>query len=330
MSKPAYLAFETGGTKLVAGVAGPDLRLLETRTIYREPGAEARHSLGRLIELGHELQQAHEAIGLEFRGCGLGFGGYVRRSDRRPLANLHEPGWGELDVVKLLHAAFNIPATIENDCKLAALAEAHFGAGRGQQTVFYMTLGTGVGGGIVRDGSIIEMSDIGEAEIGHIIVLPNGPLCACGNRGCVEAVCSGPGLSGLAEWVAENKPQLRAATKLRRSETGFASEDLMTAWRTGDPFARKVIETAAICLASAVAVTINLLAPSVFVIGGGVGSGNPEFVGLVREKAIRLVAPCFRDRYEIRSSLLGAQVVTQGAAILASQQAEPDWRPRDA
>jgi glucokinase len=324
MSKPAYLAFETGGTKLVAGVAGPDLRLLETRTIYRAPRDEARHSLRRLIELGHQLKQTHEATGLDLRACGLGFGGYVRRSDRRPLANLHEPGWGELDVAKLLETEFNVPAAVENDCKLAALAEAHFGAGRGEQTVFYMTLGSGVGGGIVRDGRIVEMSDIGEAEIGHILVLPNGPLCACGNRGCVEAVCSGPGLAGLAAWVAENEPQLRAATELHPRSTGMTSERLMTAWRAGDPFARKVVETSAGCLASAVAATINLLAPNVFVIGGGVGSGNPAFVGLVRERTVPLVAPCFRDRYELRLSLLGDKVVTQGAAILASQQAEPD------
>lgn len=318
MNGPAYLAFETGGTKLVTGVVGPDLRLLETRTIYREPGDEAQRSLRRLIELGHELKHAHEASGMEFRGCGLGFGGYVRRSDRRPLANLHEPGWGELDVAKLLEAEFGIPATVENDCKLAALAEAHFGAGQGQRTVFYMTLGTGVGGGIVRDGRIVEMSDVGEAEIGHIVVLPNGPLCACGNRGCVEAVCSGPGLSELAKWVTARQPEQQAL------DPGIPSEDLMEAWRTGEPFSREVIEKAAQCLASAVAATINLLAPNVFVIGGGVGSGNPDFIDLVSKKTLPLVAPCFRDTYEIRSCLLGAQVVTQGAAILASQQSGTD------
>lgn len=324
MSNPAYLAFETGGTKLVAGVAGTDLRLLETRTIYREPADDARDSLRRLIDLGHELKKAHEASGLTFRGCGLGFGGYVRRSDRRPLANLHEPGWGELDVANLLEAEFSIPASVENDCKLAALAEAHFGAGRGQRTVFYMTLGTGVGGGIVRDLRIVEMSDVGEAEIGHVVVLPGGPLCACRNRGCVEAVCSGPGLRELAKWVAANEPGLLGATEVQARAAGVSSEDLMAAWRAGDPFATHVIKKAAGCLASAVAATINLLAPNVFVIGGGVASGNPSFVDLVRERTAPLVAPCFRGNYEVLLSLLGDQVVTQGAAILASRHTHPD------
>jgi glucokinase len=324
MSKPAYLAFETGGTKLVAGVAGPDVRLLETRTIYREPTDTARESFRRLIDLGHELKKAHEASGLTFHACGLGFGGYVRRSDCRPLANLHEPGWGELDVANLVETEFHVPATVENDCKLAALAEAHFGAGRGHRTVFYMTLGTGVGGGIARDGEIVEMSDVGEAEIGHIVVLPDGPLCACGNRGCLEAVCSGPGLCELAKWVAENERDLLGATGPQVPATGITSEDLMAAWRAGDPFATHVIEKAAGCLASAGAATINLLAPNVFVIGGGFGSGNPAFVDLVRERTAPLVAPCFRGHYEMLSSLLGNQVVTQGAAILASQRTHPD------
>ena len=317
MSDSGYLAFESGGTKLVAGVAGADLHLLETRTAYREPGDAANVSLRRLTELGRELKHKYEAKGLVLRGCGVGFGGYVRRSDRRPLANLHEAGWGELDVAQMLEAEFNVPVRIENDCKLAALAEAHFGAGRGHRTVFYMTMGTGVGGGIVRDGHIAEMSDVGEAEIGHIVVLPDGPVCACGNRGCVEAICSGPGLRQLAAWMAEREPELWAASEWGTGDV--SSEDLMAGWLREDPFARTVVDRAAGCLAWAVAAAINLFAPDVFVVGGGVGSGNPAFVDLLREKAKPLVVPCFRGRGRIMSCELGESVVAQGAVVLASQ-----------
>lgn len=320
VSESGYLAFETGGTKLVAGVAGADLRLIETRTLYRRSEDTAAESFHGLIEVGRALKTEHEAQGLVFRGCGLGFGGYVRRSDQRPLANLHEPGWDEIDVAGNLEEEFDVPVRVENDCKVAALAEAHFGVGRGDRTVFYMTIGTGVGGGIVRDGHIVELSDVGEAEIGHVVVLPNGPVCACGNRGCVEAVCSGPGLSQLATWMAEREPGIWRTSELgRTTRNPVTGKDLMAAWARGDTFAKITVEKAAACLASAVSATISLLAPDVFVVGGGVGSGNPAFVDLLREKTEPLVAPCFRNRYRIASSELGEQVVTQGAAILAAQ-----------
>ena len=320
MSNSAYLAFETGGTKLVAGVAGPDLRLIETRRVSRAPNDTAAESFRSLVEMGRALNAFHTAKGFVFRGCGLGFGGYVRRSDQRPLANLHEPGWEEIDVAGILEKEFGIPVRVENDCKVAALAEAHFGAGRGYRTVFYMTIGTGVGGGIVRDGRIVEMSDVGEAEIGHLVVLPDGPVCACGNRGCVEAVCSGPGLSQLAAWLADREPQLFKASELHPAGgDSIVGRDLMRAFSQGDAFATKVIERAASCLASAVAAAISLVAPEVFVVGGGVGSGNPAFVNLLREKTEPLAASCFRGKYGIVSSHLGEQVVTQGAAILAAQ-----------
>ena len=320
MQDPAYLAFETGGTKLVAGVAGPDLRLIETRTLSRQPEDTAAESLCGLLKLGRELKSQHEAKGLAFRGCGLGFGGYVRRLDQRPLANLHEPGWDEIDLARALEAEFGIPVRVENDCKVAALAEAHFGAGQGKKTVFYMTIGTGVGGGIVRDGHIVEMSDVGEAEIGHVVVLPEGPLCACGNRGCVEAVCSGPGLSRLAAWVSQREPKLWEGSDLNSTDSAFVpSEDLMAAWARKDAFATLTVEKAATCLASAVGAAINLLAPEVFVVGGGVATGNPSFVDLLREKTEPLVAPCFRGRCRIAPSKLKERVVAQGAAILAAQ-----------
>lgn len=320
MSNSAYLAFETGGTRLVAGVAGPDLRLIETRTLYRTPNGTAAESFRSLVKMGHALKAAHTAKGLVFRGCGLGFGGYVRRSEQRPLTNLHEPGWEEIDVAGILEKEFGIPVRVENDCKVAALAEAHCGAGRGYRTVFYMTIGTGVGGGIVRDGRIVEMSDVGEAEIGHVVVLPDGPVCPCGNRGCVEAVCSGPGLSQLAAWLADREPQLFKSSELHSVGGGsIGGKDLMSAFSQGDAFATKVIERAASCLASAVAAAISLMAPEVFVVGGGVGSGNPAFVNLIREKTEPLVASCFRGQYSIVSSRLAEQVVTQGAAILAAQ-----------
>ena len=324
MNGSAYLVFETGGTKLVAAVAGDDCRILDTETLYRAEDDRAEQSLGRLVEAGHKLKRQHERQGRTFQACGFGFGGYVRRSTRQPFSCLHEDGWGDLQVVRTLEAEFGLPVAVENDCKLGALAEAHFGAGKGFGSVFYMTVGTGIGGGFVRDGHIQMMSDTGEAEIGHIVVMPGGLPCPCGGRGCAEAVCSGPGISQLAGQVAHEDPLLWQASGLtagRPSASQPSSKDILSAWTAGDEFAKTVVSRAADYLSLAVAATINLLVPEVFVVGGGVGSSSQPFLDLLAGCVKNKVAPCFRGQYQLVPSALREQVITQGAALLAAQQA---------
>ena len=124
----------------------------------------------------------------------------------------------------------------------------------------------------------------------------------------------------MAAWMAEREPELWEGSEfVSVGRASISGKDLMAAWGREDAFANAVVEKAAGCLASAVGATINLLAPEAFVVGGGVATGNPAFVDLVREKTEPLVAPCFRGRYRIAMSELGEQVVTQGAAILAAQ-----------
>jgi glucokinase len=321
-SSGGYLVFETGGTKLVAGIAGPDCGILDAKILSRDPEDRAPKSFVRLVEAGRELKSSYEKNGGRIQAIGFGFGGIVRRSTRDPFLCLHEEGWGEVSVVETLEREFGVPVAVENDCKLGALAEAHFGAGKGCRTVFYMTIGTGVGGGIVRDGHIQAMSDIGEAEIGHIVVLPDGPPCWCGGRGCVESVCSGPGISQLAGDVAAQSTALWKtsvlSTKYPQAQRA-SSKEILEAWRGRDKFASAVVETAASHLATAVAAAVNLIAPDIFVVGGGVGAGNEAFLDLIERTARPRVVVYFRDSFRMVPSQLREHVVTQGAAILASQ-----------
>ena len=322
MTNGSYLVFETGGTKLVAGIAGPDCRIVETKILYRDSQDRAPKSFQRLVEAGRELQASYEKSGGEIQAIGFGFGGIVRRSTRDPFLCLHEDGWEEVRVVDTLEREFGVPVAVENDCKIAALAEAHFGAGKGCRTVFYMTIGTGVGGGIVRDGRIQAMSDIGEAEIGHIVVLPDGPPCWCGGRGCIEAVCSGPGISQLAGYLAGQSAALWKTSALSGKypqAQRAGSKEIFEAWQSRDRFASAVVETAAGHLATAVAAAANLLAPDIFIVGGGVAAGNQSFLDLVARNARQRVVVYFRESFRMVPSVLREQVVTQGAAILASQ-----------
>ncbi len=320
---PHFLAFETGGTKLVAAIAGPDSRLVATTVVRRRPQDRAPTSLRRIAEAAESLLSEYGLAKGDIRSIGFGFGGTVRRSANRPHLCLHEDGWDDFDVAPLLAKRFGTAVHVENDCKLAALAEAHFGAGAEARSVFYVTLGTGVGGGFVRDGEINELGDLGEAEIGHVVVDPDGPDCSCGNRGCVEALCSGPGLSHLCDHFAKRDPAAWRSSVLSADADGNSaapSERIVQAWEADDAFAGHVIDHALGGLASALATTVNLLVPERIVIGGGLGGASANLIPCLRRHVQPLVVPYFRDRYQILPSTLRENVVTQGAAILATQR----------
>ena len=319
-----YLALETGGTKLVAGIAGSDLRIEKTAVVKRASGDRASQSFKRVIAAAEELLVGCGDQNVQLKSIGFGFGGTVRRSTNSPHLCLHEEGWEEIDVVSELQSRFRVPVYVENDCKLAALAEAHFGAGVGAASVFYVTLGTGVGGGYVRNGQILPLGDYGEAEIGHVVVDPDGPECCCGGRGCVEALCSGPGLSRLCERLArEHTREWKASTLSAGASPGrVASKHIVEAWERGDLFAGRVIEYSMERLARAVAATVNLLVPERVVVGGGLGTSSFRLLELLRERTEPLVVHYFRRGFSIVPSGLRESVVTQGAAILAAQRAE--------
>ena len=294
MSAARFLVFETGGTKLVAAIADGEARLIETAILRRGPEDRAEQSLTRLIEAGRGL-----CGDARLAGIGFGYGGAVNRAARRPMVCLHEAGWEDLDPVTLLESEFQVPAAIENDCKLAALAEATLGAGRGAETVFYVTIGTGIGGGLVHQGSIVALSPLGEAEIGHLVVDPDGPVCDCGNRGCLEALCSGP-----------NLPRLYSG--------GHASsQELFALAAAGDATAIAAVDRAAAYLGQAFSMVANLICPDVIVVGGGLGSAYPDFLALIEEKTRARTVPYFRERVRLAPSGLRELTVTQGAALLA-------------
>ncbi len=323
-AEPHFLAFETGGTKLVAGIAGRDARLSRMAVVRRMKGDKAAESFRSVLEVAEDLLADEGIRTSQLHAIGFGFGGTVQRSTNRPDLCLHEEGWEDVDVASELKLRFQVPVHVENDCKLAALAEAHFGAGKDARSVFYITLGTGVGGGFVLDGQILALGDLGETEIGHIVVDPDGPECCCGNRGCVEAMCSGPGLSNFCRVLAERHPSEWSRSALAEAGHGampVGSERIIRSWEAGDRFAERVVVQALQRLAVALAATINLLVPERVVVGGGLGTSSPKLLSLLGELIKPMVVPYFRQNYSLVGSTLREGAVTQGAAILASQRA---------
>ena len=155
------LCFESGGTKLVAAVTDSEGFILDKKIHLRKREQRASETLEDLVRLGRSLLKA-KPVG----AIGFGFGGTVDRTTGEPTTCFHEDGWEEVRTRQYLEKAFGVPVYIENDCNLAALAESRIGHGIVSGTVFYMTIGTGIGGGIVHDGLLLETGVFGEGEIG--------------------------------------------------------------------------------------------------------------------------------------------------------------------
>ncbi len=301
----SILCFESGGTKLVAAAADRRGQILERIIEPRKPEQQAMDTLGVLAALGRRLSR-HKS----FEAIGFGFGGTVRRSDGRPLHCYHEEGWGEIDAVAILEKELGLPVFIENDCNLAALAEAWAVDDGPPGCLLYVTLGTGVGGGVVRSGRLLQLGDAGEAEIGHLVVEPNGVPCPCGNRGCLEMYCSGPGLEQLSESLLG---------------TRLSAPQIMEGFRRSEEPAVRVAERSAELLAAGLAACVNLFAAERVVLGGGVMSGNQPYLELVRSRTMPLVFPPFRTNLrEIGLTRCGADVVCRGAALFAIQNLDSD------
>ena len=297
------LCFESGGTKLVAALADGDARLLARRILYRKPDQGAPETVSQLQTLGAKM-----LAGKRIDAIGFGFGGTVRRSDGQPMGCYHEHGWESVNLRGALEKAFGVPVFIENDCNLAALAEAHACQLDPAETLLYVTIGTGIGGGLVRNAKLQQLSDLGEAEIGHLVVDPEGLPCPCGNRGCLETLCSGPGLSNLAFQMTGLKTDAPA---------------LMQAYRRGDDQASRVVTQAATYLGRAIASASTLLAPAVVVMGGGVMRDNSRFLSMIEDSAQPALFPPFRSQgIRFQLSRLKEDVVCKGAALLALQKLE--------
>jgi glucokinase len=294
------LGIEVGGTKLQLGVGpgdGSALVALERLDVVAAGGAA-----GILRQIEATAGPLIERYSVQAIGCG--FGGPVDRRRGRAIKSHQIEGWDDFPLADWLTRSFGVPAAIGNDCDVASLAEARFGAGRGKRVVFYVTVGTGIGGGLVIDGEIYSGSGMAAAEIGH---LRPGPDAASPEE-TVESIASGWGIAA-------------AGGESTTQRVAQAAEQ-------GNPVARQAIERAVQTLGWAIAQTITLVAPEVVVVGGGVSlMSRSLFLDPLREQIARYGFPPLAGSYAVEPAQLGEEVVIHGALALASIHLSPASDP---
>ena len=307
--RPAYvLGLDIGGTKLAAGVVDRAGKILSfaVESTRAEEGPE--RGLERLFGIGRRAIAESGVDSADVVGVGIGAGGPLDTRLGILTAPPHLPGWLEVPLAAQAEHAFGLPVALENDATAAAAGEHRYGAGAGTSHMVYLTISTGVGGGIVIDGRLYRGASGNGGELGHVTVDCDGRLCrGCGRKGCLEAFVSG---TSIAERAAE-----AGMGELTAGEVAAEARD-------GDPIATRVWNETTEALACGLTSIVNLFEPQLVVLGGGVISGTGEqLLGPVRERvrtdAMRPAAGAAR----IVQAALGPQVGVVGAAAIAWERA---------
>jgi glucokinase len=229
------------------------------------------------------------------------------------------PGWTNLPLKKLIQERFNVPVAIGNDANLAALGEWRFGAGIGHHHLIYITVSTGIGGGVIIDNQLLLGSRGLAAELGHITVIPDGPLCNCGQRGHLEAVSSGP---AIALWVEQELSQ--GIPSSLTTDRPITAKEVSAAASKGDELAKAALARSGTYLGTAIADYLHIFNPSIVIIGGGVSqSGEAFFAPLRTAMSEHVLSKKYLENLTLTTADLGDDVGLMGALALALKLDEP-------
>ena len=278
------LAIDIGGTKFQLAAFDRDrMARLETRATDKTGGRD--WMLAQIAAIVAEWRRE-----FHFERCGVGFGGPVNFQEQRVALSTHVGGWKDFHLSRHLADLLGVPVVMDNDANVGALGEAHYGAGRGFSPLFYMTLSTGIGGGIYGDGKIWRGADSYGGEIGHLTIRPDGPECLCGAFGCYERMCCGL-------WLER--------------DYGRSAKELMQD--------AAFVERYVVDLALGLKACIMLLNPARVVIGGGISKAGEALFGPLRAQLRKAITGWSAARIDVAPAELGDASVLYGALALAKE-----------
>ena len=310
-----YAGIDLGGTSIAAVLANAAGKIIQEASIATESHAGPAVVLERIASLVEQLLQAAQ---VSVQAVGIGCPGLVdvKNGITRFFPNLPTQ-WRNVPAAEWLSTRLHCPVFLLNDVRTATLGELVFGHGRHVQTMAFFSLGTGVGGGLVIDGKL-RLGSLGAAgELGHQTILPEGPLCGCGNRGCLETLASGPAITaeGVRLMLAGQAPQLFEI--VAGNPALISPRTIAAAAEAGDLGAQAAISRATEYLGIGIANLVTCLHPELIVLGGGVAEMGDLLLSPLRRilpERVRMFPP---NDVRIELSLLGVRAGALGAIALA-------------
>ena len=310
------IGVDVGGTKIAAAVVTPEGEILNE---VRYPSAGPKERL--LSSIARSVNEVRD--GFEVGGVCLAVPGTVSTVETKIIdaPNLHA-----IEGIPLkdeLEERTGLATTVENDANAAAWGEFRFGAGSEVSHLIFITLGTGVGGGVISHGVLLRGAQGAGGEMGHITIQATGPRCGCGNHGCLEALSSGTAIARRAREVASEKPG--SALGRLAVERAVLGEDVAKLARQGDEAAISVLHETGVWLGIGLAGFVNVFNPEVIAIGGGAARAGDLILDAARHEVhLRAMSPS-RDLVEIKEATLGAESGVLGAAALARDPSSGEY-----
>lgn len=315
MNQQYVVGVDLGGTKILTALANLQGEILQRILVETGSNEPAEKVIARIVETIEQVILRAGITKCLVKRVGIGSPGSIKIAEGM-VSFWPNLNWRNVPIVQLMEDALQLPVVLENDANAAALAEYKFGAGRGTRHMIYMTISTGIGGGIVMDGKLLHGADDSAGEIGHHSILADGPLCGCQNRGCLEVLASGTALGRYGREAVESGQETLMST-LVENPADVTGAVVTKAASAGDALALEIVHKVATYIGIGITNLINIFNPEKIVLGGGVTKAGHLFMEKIMETVQERALPGPRARCEIVFAELGQDVGVLGAIAVA-------------
>ena len=310
------VGIDVGGTNVKIALVDGEGKIIYSNSVptYAQMGYE--YTVNNIKQAIRDLMKETNTDAKEIEGIGFDFPGQVDYKTGVVKLAPNIPGWINVPIAQMIEEEFNIPTRIDNDVRCAALGELKFGAGKGCENFVCITVGTGIGSGLVINGQLVRGAANAAGEIGHIKLQMNGgPICGCGDTGCLEAFASGPSIVAMAqEYLKGGK-----STKFREmagADGEITPYIVAKAAEAGDPVAKRIFEIVGTYIGMGLVSVINLLNPEKVIIGGGVAAAGDLLLDPIRKTIKERAMVVAGNSVEIVPAELGNSAGVIGASML--------------
>ncbi|MBQ8668375.1 ROK family protein [bacterium] len=309
------IGIDVGGTNVKIALVDGEGKIIYSNSVptYAQMGYE--YTVNNIKQAIKDLMKETNTEAKDIQGIGFDFPGQVDCKTGVVKNAPNIPGWVNVPIAQMIEEEFHIPTRIDNDVRCAALGELKFGAGRGCENFVCITVGTGIGSGIVINGKVVRGAANAAGELGHIkLQMEDGPLCGCGDSGCLEAFASGPSIVAMAqEYLKGGK-----SAKFRElaGDGEITPYIVAKAAEAGDPVAKRIFEKMGYYIGMGLTSVINLLNPERIIIGGGVAECGELLLDPIRRTINERAMKVQRDAVEIIPAELGNSAGVIGASML--------------
>lgn len=309
------LGVDLGGTKIDTALVDSTGKIIYSHYRMLNPAKDPDVAISEIVD---SVRICLKESGKDASGLGLGVAGQIDRIKGIVRRSPNLPDWKDVHLKTRLEEQLQIPVVLNNDVRMITLGEWQYGAGKGINDLVCLFVGTGVGGGIVSRGQLLEGSQNAAGELGHLTVVAAGRKCHCPNEGCLEAYVGGWAIAERAQDAARANPEAgKNLVSLAGNIPNISAITVSQAFRNNDPLAHRLVKDTARFLSAGLVSIINIFNPSMIILGGGVIQGLPELLSLAETRARQLALQTALENLRIITGSLGSKAGVIGAAALA-------------